>query len=274
MTTTNQQFGEEFKIGKVIERSYEIFSQNIYGFTFLVILFQIPAVVWSFSSGDYAINFEDEDAVAAVNWLDHYGIMFLSIILSFISDVAIIYGVFLHITGRAVTISECLTASIFVFVPVLVAGLLSIFLSYSGYLIYFMPEIYALLYHSNLTILLLMPGVYFGLYFFVLFPVIVVEQPGIIASFKRSSELTKGHHWSLLAVSLMIIAGAYGLGLLEKLIIVHTIAIGFDLAGVAMTTFIGSLYVAFLSVFFAITYYNLRAQKEGAPTDQIVSVFD
>jgi hypothetical protein len=98
----------------------------------------------------------------------------------------------------------------------------------------------------------------------------VVERTGAWASMRRSRELTKGHRWKVFGIVLLLIV----LSLVNPLLqLVLTAAGGETLAtiGVAIWTAIGS---AFSSVIIAVTYYELRAAKEGIDIEQIASVFD
>lgn len=255
MTVINQNISSEFSVGKTLGRSFYIFSRNILPLVTIVILFQIPAVTWLVASGQYDINFDDPSTFSNINWIVHFGVIFLSVILSCVSTAAVTYGVFMDITGRKFTIGDCLSKSFSVLVPVIVMGVLVNILFFVG------------------LALLIIPGVFVFLVLFVVFPVIIVEQPGIFDCLKRSYYLTKGNLWSLLGLSLVLLVISLGGGYLGQFLGTLFKGMGFDIVAVIVTTVAQSLYMAFWIIVGAVTYNNLRTIKEGISSDRIAAVF-
>jgi hypothetical protein len=107
---------------------------------------------------------------------------------------------------------------------------------------------------------------------FVLVPVLVVEDIRFFAGFGRALDLTRGRRWSILGLLLvygvMIVAiGAVMLGLVamfqDSVIVSLVLLIPFS----AFYSVIGAILPA-------VVYYLLRAEKEGVGIDQIAMVFD
>jgi hypothetical protein len=133
------------------------------------------------------------------------------------------------------------------------------------------------------TLLLVVPGVIVYLMWFVATPVCVVEQLGPFASMGRSRELTKGHRWKLLGLSLLILLPALVVGAIVGAIIVATMGTGGFLAtSTAMAGTLGkvvnliwsAVWTAFLAIVIVVTYHDLRVAKEGVDTNQIAAVFE
>lgn len=80
---------------------------------------------------------------------------------------------------------------------------------------------FTLLARAGLT-LFIVPGLFVLVIFWVSLPVSIIERKGVLASFRRSAELTKGHRWRILGIVAMtvvcwlvvgVISGAVGVGL-------------------------------------------------------------
>jgi hypothetical protein len=67
-------------------------------------------------------------------------------------------------------------------------------------------------------LLALVPGAMLAMAWSVLVPVQIAEGAGVIACFKRSAELTRGHRWKILAVFLLL-----GVGLAPLLLVLQTL---------------------------------------------------
>ena len=108
--------------------------------------------------------------------------------------------------------------------------------------------------------LLLFPGLWAMSAWAVAIPVCVVERSGIVASFKRSAELTRGYRWQTLAA--MCIAFIVGFGIL--------VLTANSLAGYVWLVFADGCF----GVFSAVLYHDLRFAKEGVRIEEIAAVFD
>ncbi|MDR3039079.1 MAG: hypothetical protein LBV21_07345, partial [Candidatus Adiutrix sp.] len=111
----------------------------------------------------------------------------------------------------------------------------------------------------------------------------VVEDLGLIASLKRSVELTRGHRFKIIAVSTLtgLILGL-GTWVVVFVVIYALIAVaglasgssGLNLAILLLSSLLAPLILAVIDILVAIIYYDLRVLKEGLTIDALASVFD
>ena len=102
-------------------------------------------------------------------------------------------------------------------------------------------------------------------------PACVIERLGPFAAMSRSTALTKGHRWQILAIYLIEIIGGYGsfLGgevLVQRLLPAYLASI--VMLGVAVAL------IAFTAVLNTAVYFELRSAKDGVAGDHIATVFD
>jgi uncharacterized membrane protein len=120
-------------------------------------------------------------------------------------------------------------------------------------------------------ILVIVPGIIIALMICLAIPVLMVENPGITGSLKRSRALTKGYRWHL-----------FGLFLLAFVITTIVNVVGPmpfnmvlpEVVGLVVSALIQLFTTVFLAVLLAVTYHDLRVAKEGVSTAQIAAVFD
>ena len=257
MTALDENIDGKFNIGKILSDSFSIFlSDKLWTFFAIVILFQIPSMLWSVLSGDYKLNLEDPEALSNINHYEHYGIYVLDVLSSLLAEAGVVYGVFLHISGRQVTITECVAKSLSIMVPILVVGVLTVILFYGGLL------------------LLIVPGVYAMALLAVVGPVIVVEQPGIIASMKRSSDLSKGSRWPLSGIFIISFSMYIALELLFPHLAIYFDELGMDLIAFILEKIIQTFLSTYWLIAVAVVYLKLRVLKEGPSREHLASVFD
>ena len=134
--------------------------------------------------------------------------------------------------------------------------------------------------------LLVIPGVVLTMIWWVAIPAAVIERPGVLRSFGRSLELTKGHRWKILAAFLLTVAaGIAGHAIAAEVLAPGGIGtfFGAPLGESAHPEFIpyliGSWIVivmvsAFEAVLVGVSYVLLRMEQERADMDQAVAAFD
>jgi hypothetical protein len=121
------------------------------------------------------------------------------------------------------------------------------------------------------ALLCIVPGVLLWLRWMLCIPVVVVEGKRGDAARTRSEALTVGHRDGLfgMLVLMTIISGLLGgvvgftFGRTDSLL--HRL-----LARVVLT----SLQATFMAVLYAVTYFQLRSEKEGLDIDQLAAVFE
>ncbi|MEH6633230.1 MAG: hypothetical protein V7776_20630 [Halopseudomonas aestusnigri] len=256
MTHLDENIRNDFRIGDTLSKSFDVLLRKFFPLLILVLIFQIPVIIWMTISGMYSTSLENPELL-----FEDYGYQILSmlvpsIILSLAASAAVTYGVFLEITGRSINIGECLSKSISVLIPVVLAGMISYIVMLVG------------------VIFLIVPGIIVILHLFVVIPVVVVEQPGVFGSLSRSSELTKGNRWAILGLFIIMIVMGIGLSFLSQEISLLFIGMGMTFVGILIDSIVQAVSTTIFLIIGAVTYYNLRNSKEGVSSNEIASVFD
>ncbi|WP_085906023.1 hypothetical protein [Kiloniella majae] len=238
-------------LGNVLKKgSVVFFSNKFWFFTTLTFLFKIPFIIWSFFSGHYLLDLENP--AVDMDWYEHVTLYLLLILPLFLAEASVVYGVFLHISNKKISMLECVLSSLSRFVPVLAIGVITVVSFYLG------------------LALLIVPGVYAMVLLAVAIPVIVVEQPGIIKSIKRSCELSRGSRWPLTGLFLISIfitvVFSYGTVLFEELLSAPVYFV--------VEEIINSAVAAYWLIVSAFTYIELRQLQEGPTKEQVASIFE
>ncbi|WP_120495244.1 hypothetical protein [Kiloniella sp. EL199] len=256
MSNLNESVVGQFNIGDTLATTFSVFLKRFIPLNLLVLIFQLPMLIWSVSSGLFTASVENPEAVLNTMGNQFIWIMIVSTIMSFASAAAVVYGVFLDITGRNINIGECLSKSLSVLVPVILSGLLAYIAIVIG------------------IVLLIVPGIFAAICFFVVIPVVVVERPGIFASLGRSADLTKGNRWSILGLFLIIMVIAIVLGFVSNFITIFFVGTSLSVVAIVISTVVQVITTTFFLIVGAVTYNNLRNSKEGVSSGEIASVFD
>lgn len=111
-------------------------------------------------------------------------------------------------------------------------------------------------------LLLIVPGLYLLTIWLLIVPAIVLEGHGVMSSFGRSRELVRGHGWNVfgvivLTVAIMIAVGI-GVSLVEAGLDSSLVTFLLDIATETATA-------PLLALAWTLTYFELRALKEGEP---------
>jgi hypothetical protein len=106
---------------------------------------------------------------------------------------------------------------------------------------------------------------------FVVVPVLVMEDIGFFAGFGRALDLSKGRRWSILGLLLVYIVIMIAIGsVLVAIIVLFPVPMVQELALIPFSAF----YSVIGAILPAVVYYLLRAEKEGVGIDDIARVFD
>ena len=248
-TVAEAHFAEgDFRVGGVVSRSLAVLSRHFLAFFIVSLIAYAPILM---EAGNQTVDPADlAQALSMLGWA------FLSLILlitfTTLGQTAIVHAAFQDVRRRPVRLAESLNTALRRFLPVLGLALVGGLLTLLG------------------VLLLIVPGFILYTMWFVGLPVCVVERRGPWKSLRRSRELTKGHRWKLLGLTLLLIIPSFA-----------SLAIGFGLTAVAspiaglIGKFIWSaIWAAFAATVVAVTYHDLRVAKEGIDIEQIASVFD
>jgi hypothetical protein len=115
-------------------------------------------------------------------------------------------------------------------------------------------------------------AVYIFVAWFVVVPVLVVEDVRFFAGFGRALDLSKGRRWSILGLLLVYVAIMAAIG-----VVMVTVTVLFPDAAILNALLLipfGAFYSVIGAILPAVVYYLLRSEKEGVGIDDIARVFD
>jgi hypothetical protein len=257
MTTTDYQ-GGGFDLGRVVQRTFASISQNWLVFLVAaIVLVGVPSVISGFGEG---ANIFTASSPVAITAIIIGGL--LTLIGTYVLQGLVVFTTINGLNGKPVDLSSAFSAGLRFFFPLLGLGILMGIGLFFGYL------------------LLIVPGVILSIMWVVAAPVLVAEKRGIMESFQRSRDLTRGSRWMIFAIIVVYFIIAMILGMVIA-------GVGFasasGLAGGASGVSIGALiFTPIVNVATAVLssagvaaiYYELRTSKEGVSPDQLASAFD
>ena len=246
--------GGSFDIGRVIERTFGVVGANFLTlFGLSLVLAALPQAVTALAMSPSADGMPNFSPLWGLGSL-------VTFVAAFLLQASIVHASIVDLNGGKASFADSLRVGLSHFLPVLgISILMSIALIF-GFM------------------LLIVPGVMMAIAWVVAVPVQVVEKTGVIQSFGRSAQLTRGSRWSifglffvylLLALAFMIVGGLiFGVlsvmtGGPEGLV---TRAIFSPLLN-AVASMIGASGAAAI-------YYELRSKKEGIGPQELAAVFD
>ncbi|MEJ2124458.1 MAG: hypothetical protein P8Y67_06735 [Alphaproteobacteria bacterium] len=246
MTEATSFSGEQdFRIGKVFDRTFSILKHNAILFSLVTGAMWIPAEILSYWS-EYQIS-QNIDSYATV------GIFAFVVFVYPISIAILVYATFQAMLGKPVSLATSTKHGLNHLLQVIVISILTAIGVLGG------------------MTLLVVPGLMLMTMWYVAVPICIVEKCGAIDSLNRSSSLTKGYRWQVFAIAIIvltieiIIDGFVDTGMLE---------VGGDIAKHIALVIWNGVFQAFATVLTVVMYRDLRVAKEGLDTNRIASVFD
>jgi hypothetical protein len=235
---------KQFSFGTVISQSISVFTANLVPFVIVSLLLLLPLLIYNLLAvGAPTAGFSGARLLAIV----------IQMILSQLLAATISFATFQYLRGQPVGIGECLSRGLSLIGPVFGVAFLAGLIIGVG------------------LVLLVVPGIIAAVMLWIAIPAAVVERPGVVASLKRSADLTKGYRWTIFGILFVI-------GLI---LIIATIILSFVLLSAAgFTVFsigawvLQAIFGAFSATLAAVGYYFLRATKEGVDIADIAKVFD
>ena len=241
-------FEGDFRVGRVLSRAVSVFSRRFATFFIVTLVAASPLILMQMASPK-----PDTDPAQALLLAGITLVLFIVLLmLSMVSAAVVLHGTFQDMRQRPVSLIESLKVGLRRFLPLTGLALAGSLLQVIGFA------------------LLVIPGLILYTMWFVSVAACVVERTGPWASLRRSKDLTKGHRWKIFGLGALILLLSFVNPVLQgplKAAGGDTVALIFTLIG----TSLGSV---FSSIVVAVTYYDLRAAKEGLDIEQIASVFD
>jgi hypothetical protein len=236
----------DFRIGKVVSKSLDVFFKNIITFTLIAGVVALPYI------GLAALDQPGQTPTGS----DVVSGVIAFVLILFLSPVAtavILHASFQHMRGRPVRLAESVSGGLSRILPLLgVMFLMTLGIALG-------------------MLLLLVPGVILMTMWYVAVPVSVIEKTGPVRSLGRSRELTKGFRWKIFALVML----AYIVSIIGNTVFVLlAAAVAGTVGGLVMQLLWQGIAGGFGSVLVAVAYYYLRVAKEGIDVDQIAAVFD
>jgi hypothetical protein len=183
----------------------------------------------------------------------------LGLLISALLQAALIHGTAQDLSGRPVSLGDCLATAIRNVLPLIGISICTTIVCGLGFVFF------------------IVPGVILSLMFCVSAPAQVVEGHGVFASMGRSGELTRDHRWAILL--LFVIYGLVAillqsvLGVLDLLADALPRPVGGLFGGVlrmatqALEALLGAAGIASI-------YFELRSVKEGLGAEALAAAFD
>jgi len=233
----------EFRIGRVFSRTLTLLSRNF------PIYFAVAAVA---AVPGLFIGSSESELDGARGVLSLLGFI-LMVALGPLSQAIMLHTAFQDMSGRRISLAESMRAALGRWLPLIgLAICVGVGVAVG-------------------VLLLIVPGVILMTMWYVANPACIVERLGVFASMARSSELTKGHRWSIFGMMLLLAIASGVMAAVVKGVLGLTGSTGLVISGTLAWT---ALAGAFGAIFVVVTYHDLRVAKEGVDTRQIVAVFD
>lgn len=238
----------DFNIGEVVNRTVKTTQRNIGVFIGLsAILVGAPAFFIGLFQSDPA-NVSGTLAIAGIV------AMLVNFVTTYILQGAIIRGAIVDFNGGRANFADCMQTGLRHAAALFGIAILITFGVMIG------------------MVALIVPGIIVAIMWAVAVPVRIVEDTGIMASLRRSRELTKGARWNLFWLFLIYVVVSMVVSM------VSAVPFAFAAESPILLAFLNVVITVILSVIGAVgvsaVYYELRSKKEGIGAEQLASVFD
>ena len=255
----------EFRIGRILARSFNILVRNIVPFAILAgLLIGVEFVAEKLitAAEDFLVPDTAQRADDGTVPFEELGVtggllavaltillLVISLLFYFLAQAVVIFGTLQDLRGQRANVLDCIKGGLKPVVPIVLIGVLSTIIISLGFII-------------------IIPGIIFAVGYYVVIPVGVIERPGVGASLVRSRELVRGHGWRVFGL-LIIITLITQFGLTVD----GLFGLGNEIWGI-LGTVRDVLGTAFAAITSAVAYHDLRILKDGANVDEIAAVFD
>lgn len=251
-------------VGAVLTRSWSLLFRKPYLFFGLAVLPAIPPII-------FLLFFPSIELTSSIP-------RFADLFLASTLEGAAAYGVYQALLGRKVGITLAVKRGLSHIIPIFIISLILTF-----WLL--LPAIsraeHSTLGAEILSIGLFVVFVYLKCTWFVSVPVCAVEGTGVVASIRRSAELTKGRRWKIFGMYFLWYLVIFAFFMFFLFFLIPSLGVSSEHFGISQNMVFHliwmvprTLLTAFVNVAIAVTYYALRAEKEGVTVDQLANVFD
>jgi hypothetical protein len=245
MADTNGQID----ISRVLNNTFGVIGRNPVVFLGLSLLIVgIPNLFVQLAQGDPAASLGFFTSPTVI--LGSIFGFFLSVFFSVVLQATLIVATLNDLAGKPINLGDCIKTAIGKFLPLIGLGILvSLGIGFG-------------------MLLLIVPGIILALMWLVATPVMMAEDKGIIASLKRSAQLTSGSKMILFILLIGFIIVAMIIGFIGGILSFWS-AFMVAIVSALVNTLIGAIQGAGV----ASIYIDLRTAKEGADTGSLADVF-
>ena len=246
-----------FSVGTVLSTGFRVWLRNLVPFLLITAVFYAPPWIWAWHVMQIEPTLENFKDVKSVTVVASYLTMPINVFVA----ATLTYGVVMDLYGQRATVTACMTTGLNRFFPALAVAVLSV----------------VCIGVASVTVI---GGIIVFCMLYVATPVAVLERAGILGALSRSSALTRGHRWGILGLFLILFLLNVGILYLLHATVLDstskTVAAAFAnlrsrvYLDYAREVVVGSLGAVMASV----SYYLLRAEKEGTSAAELAAIFD
>jgi len=255
-------------VGGVLGRGFSIWGKHVVPFTLIALVTQLPALGYAAYGALMSEDITDlvKDRAA---WSPQ---TLIGLVCFLLNTAALIHAVSQALRGRPVSVGASLKEALRRMLPVvslvLVVALITVL-----FVLVLVPV--AML----LKQLAIVPGLIALLWLvcqlWVAVPALVLEGTGPVESLQRSSALTLGYRWHVLAIVLVLFGIQIGLALLTAVAVITGLgSLLIMRLALLVPQLLGLLTGGLFATINVVAYHDLRASKEGVSVDDIAKVFD
>ena len=243
---------DRFTIGGVLSTGFSTWFRNFVPFTLIATLVSTPVII--------ALAVLLANPGENIKLLEQWNLVMVvpKLLLNSLIAAALTYGVVMELNGTKATFGACMSNGFSRMFPVLGVAMLTLLAVLGGF------------------ILLIVPGIIISLMLYVATPVAVVEKPGVVASLKRSRELTQGHKGSIFLLVLIVgmMSGAISTVLTMSFMEGTKVPIESYPTYMWLMEVLEILSSTLGATIAAVAYTLLRREKEGTSTEALAAVFE
>ena len=244
--------------GSIIKRSFAIYLKNFVPFTSVMAVMHAPIIMYVYFT-------LQEGPEAFITNSQRFKIITTlgSLVLTMIATGAITYGTVKELRGQHAPLMNCIGVGFAKLFPVIGTAMLFGMALVGGFMLF------------------IIPGIFILCMLWLAIPAVVIEGNGGISALKRSRELTEGYRGQIFAIlASLTIINLVVVKLLEHLMLSgpNTASPGALMVHVGQTMMlsfgVGILFSAATAVANAVTYHDIRLEKEGVDAEALAAVFE
>ena len=240
-------------MGNVLSRSFSIWGKNFVPFFLMTGVVQSPVLALTVYMA--TINQEEMAQDLTQTGILVGALVIAALLFAPLATASVTYGVLQQLRGRHASVSDCFRVGMSRALAVLGVAIVAGFVTAFGYL------------------LCCVPGLFFATAYFVAAPAAVVERKGVFGSLSRSWQLTEGARWPVFG--LIFVLGAIG-AVIQQMVKFPAAELegGAAIVLAVVSALISVATSSLNAVTGAVTYHDLRTEKEGANSQDLAAVFD